>query len=427
MRKLTQLGEILVEMGVCDPQRVKEALDSQVVFGGRLGTNLLELGAVTEEELARALSRRYGVPCLYGELIPDARAIALLKPAEADRLEIVPYELSNRRLKVLCCDPSKLRELDELAFSLERSVVPVVVPEARLWALMRAHYGVGRPMRGVEVDWTRHRAGIALEREPEPAEDLMDEAQFASLYASRVAGPPPRPLATGPAREAPLQWTSPPTPAPAGPERPPGAPGPTPLAGQLVSSEELLAHLQAEATAAREPQEAIALGPAAEAYQPLSFAEAERALAGVTDRGAIARIVLRYARSHFRRVVLLAVHTRGLDGWEGLGEGLSPQAVARVHVPLGQPGILQTVVESRSHVLGPLRRTEANIRLLRGLGGGVPENAFAMPILARGQVVNVLYADDGRGRSVNLEGLGELLILAARISQTYDGLLERER
>jgi hypothetical protein len=123
--------------------------------------------------------------------------------------------------------------------------------------------------------------------------------------------------------------------------------------------------------------------------------------------------------------VLLTVHARGADGWEGMGEGLSPQTVARVHVPLGKPGLVQTVVESRSHVLGPMARTDANIQMLRALGGGAPKTSFAMPILARGRVVNVLYADDGRGRMVDPDGVGELLILAAKISQSYDVLLAR--
>ncbi len=101
--------------------------------------------------------------------------------------------------------------------------------------------------------------------------------------------------------------------------------------------------------------------------------------------------------------------------------------MARIHVPLDAPGVVRTVVDSRSHFLGPLARTEANIRLLRALAGGAPKNAFAMPILARGQVVNVLYADAERGGLVDPDGVGELLILASKIAQSYDALLARAR
>ena len=61
----------------------------------------------------------------------------------------------------------------------------------------------------------------------------------------------------------------------------------------------------------------------------------------------------------------------------------------------------------------------------RLLGGGVPRSALALPLLALGRVVNVLYADNGRGEEVEAGDLGELLILATRISQSYEVLAHR--
>ena len=434
-----RLGQILVEMGACGPDRIRDALEGQVLLGGRLGTNLLEIGAIGEEALARALARQHGRPALHGDIRVDPAVAALLKPEHADRFEVVPYELSGRRLSVLCCDPSDLRKLDEVAFALGKQIAPVIVPEARLWALLRALYGVERPTRGLALDWTRLRRPAAAASASAAAQrpDLMDEAEFQALYATpaaapRRAGSDPITATAAPsilpAALAPAAAKATTPPAPAASARPGGALAEPadPFAGKLVSSEEVLASLQAEAAAAREGRggtAAIPVFPMTPA--PLTFAEAATALSGVADRSAIARVVLRYARSRFRRAVLLAVHARAADGWEGIGDGLTPQRVARVHVPLGQPGVIQTVVESRSHFLGPLARTEANIRLLRALAGGAPKNAFAMPILARGKVVNVLYADAGRGGLVSSEGVGELLILAARISQSYDVLLRR--
>lgn len=417
MAERHRLGELLVSAGACDPSHVRDAVDGQVVYGGRLGTNLLEMGAVTEADLAAALARRFGVKALHGEIAIDRRLLQLIRHDLADRFEVLPYEAAGRRLRILCADPSDLAKLDELAFATGMQIEPIVVPEARLWDLLRLHYGLGRPARGLRVDPARRRAPIALRQEAGP--DLMDEADFAALYlpGARAGAPAVRrgPPAPGDPR------TGVPPPWPAEPA--------DPFAGSLVSSEEVLEGLQAEARAARPmAQEVISLGASATpAPAPLSFGEAAAALTGVADRAAIARVVLRYARSRFRRAVLLTVHARSADGWDGIGEGLTPQAVARVHVPLEGPGVIRTVVESRSHFLGPLVRTEANVRLLRSLGGGAPKGAFAMPILARGKVVNVLYADGGRGGAVNPDAVGELLILASKIGQSYDLLLQRAR
>jgi hypothetical protein len=216
------------------------------------------------------------------------------------------------------------------------------------------------------------------------------------------------------------------TPAPAAAPVPPRGDG---FQGNLVSTEEVLAALQVEAEQTSERAAgAIQLTPAGGAEAPpLAFPDAVRALEGVADRDAIARVVLRCARSRFRRAVLLTVRGSRAYGWEGLGEGLTAQAVARIHVECEQPGVFQTVVQSQAHFLGPLQRTEANIRFLRALGGGAPRNSFAMPVLARGEVVNVLYADNGRGELVDAGAVGELLILATKITRSYDVLLSRTR
>jgi hypothetical protein len=99
--------------------------------------------------------------------------------------------------------------------------------------------------------------------------------------------------------------------------------------------------------------------------------------------------------------------------------------VHRLKLPLSAEGVVALVVATGSHYLGGLTRTEANKRLLKALGGGVPRSAFVIPIVALGRVVNVLYVDNGRGQLVDPADLGELLILAARITRGYDTLASR--
>lgn len=397
---LLRLGEILVARGACSEAQVGEALEAQVIYGGRLGTNLVELGALDEETLAQALGAQHGCPALWGDIGIDRAALPLVKPELADRLSVVPLRLEGRRLSVLTADPGDLARLDELSFALGKDVRAVVVAESRLAQLLQRHYGARRPERGVQV--ARSRVVPTRLKETPPtlaAPDLMGEADFAALYDHGGTG----------------------TPAPGGPD--------DAFRGALVSTDEVLAALQqdAEQGADRAAGIALRLTPAASEIPPLSFEEAAQALAGVTDRDAIARIVLRCARSRCRRAVLLTVRGNRADGWEALGEGLSAQTAALVRVSLEHAGVFQTVVQSRSHFLGPLQKTEANVRFLRALGGGAPKNSFAMPILARGKVVNVLYADDGRGRVLDASGVGELLILATRMTQSYDVLLSRAR
>ncbi len=57
-----KLGALLVSKGLINETQLGEALKNQVIFGGRLGTNLVELGYLDEEALAYFLSENLGVP-----------------------------------------------------------------------------------------------------------------------------------------------------------------------------------------------------------------------------------------------------------------------------------------------------------------------------------------------------------------------------
>ena len=189
-----RLGEILLRDRACTPEAVVEALQNQVIFGGRLGTNLLELGAVQEDALARALGIQHGVPSLFGDLQVDPRAVVLVRAEVADRYDVVPYLLAGRKLAVLAVDPSNLQMLDEVAFVTGRRIHPIVAPEARIWALLRKVYGIERQLRGIEVDFARLRQGDPTASLPArgvgAAPDLMEEGAFQSLYGAVGASEP---------------------------------------------------------------------------------------------------------------------------------------------------------------------------------------------------------------------------------------------
>lgn len=410
-----RIGELLVQAGAAEAAAVRAALQNQVIFGGRLGTNLLEIGAVEEDALAAALGRKHRLPALSGELELDPRVLSLLRRDVADRHDVVPYHLAGRRLAILAADPGDLAMLDEVAFATGKQVHPIVVPEARIWAFLERAYGLERQLRGVDVDFARLQRRVSApvgEVAPVAAvsQDLIDEGEFQAIYG--------RPGETGAAARHP----------------PPAAaeddvveltdllePEPTTVAPEVLAS-------ISQGVGHAPPARFVPPAPAREAEpSPLGFEDAVRFLEGVSERQAIARTVLRYARSRFRRALLLTVNRGVAEGWAGLGERLSRDAVSRIRVALGQPGIVDTVVRTQAHFLGPIPKTEANIRLLKGLGGGVPANAFLVPILALGNVVNVFYADNGKGGMVDPSGIGELLILATRIANSYAALVARVR
>src|SRR5437773_89989 len=84
---------IWLAVGQVTEEAIADAIEHQAVLGGKLGTNLVERGWLSEEILADFLARQYGVPCAFGEIEVD-RAVADLVPRlVADKFEVVPWKL----------------------------------------------------------------------------------------------------------------------------------------------------------------------------------------------------------------------------------------------------------------------------------------------------------------------------------------------
>src|ERR1700677_2560983 len=73
------LGELLVGAQLISHAQLAEALLQQSATGKRIGTLLVEEGAVDERDLARALSDQLGIPFVdLSKQVPSTEAIALL-------------------------------------------------------------------------------------------------------------------------------------------------------------------------------------------------------------------------------------------------------------------------------------------------------------------------------------------------------------
>ena len=416
---MQSLSELLLADGVCTAQQIEEAVRNQVILGGKLGTNLIEFDVLDEATLARYLARLHGVPALAGDqIVPDPRALAMLRPDLADRLNLIPFRREPKRIQVLCLDPGDLNALDELAFTTSLHPVPIVVPEIRFWQLLKQCYGIERQLRYIALDSHDYLADIFSKGSQAPApqpsvqEDLTSEESFARLYHRRDGFPETRVTQPPPSETMPVL-------ADADLEIVEEVPEPHPPG----SIERRVWQAEGLATGRRQEDEAE---PApAQDIQPLTFQQASTQLAQATDRDAIALLVLRYARSLFKRAMLFTIHRGVALGWDAIGEDIDRSHFPSVMVPLGLPSVFQLVVESRAHSLGRLTKTEINIRFLKVMGKKVPLSSFLLPVLSRGRVVNILYADNGHKSHCSVE-IGELLILAQKIAGCYESLYQQK-
>ena len=142
------LARILRERGLVTERQIQEAIRHQVLYGGRLGTSLFELGFITEERLREALARAHGVATVAvepREIHPEA--VALLPKALVARHKVFPYQVRGKTLFLLMVDPQDHGAVAKVGFSMGYIVKPLVVPEFRMIQLLRDYYGVDERWR----------------------------------------------------------------------------------------------------------------------------------------------------------------------------------------------------------------------------------------------------------------------------------------
>src|SRR5436853_165621 len=147
-----KLGEVLLKENLITPQQLKEALDFQRINGGRLGSTLVKLGILSDEEVTAVLSRQYGVPSVNLDLFEvDSAAVSLVPQETAERYSVLPLSRVGSTLTLAMIDPTNVFAIDDIKFMTGLSVEPVVVSEPALALAISKYYGTSREIELARV------------------------------------------------------------------------------------------------------------------------------------------------------------------------------------------------------------------------------------------------------------------------------------
>jgi hypothetical protein len=142
-----------------------------VLYGGRLGTSLYELGFITEERLSEALSRAHGLPVADPRNFePDAAK--LIPKKMVTRFKVIPWRLRGQTLFLGMVNPSDHAAVAHIGYSLGYIVRPLVVPEFRMVQMLHDHFGIDERWR-----YTDTRSPEAV---PMPAPQVKDPEEAAA-------------------------------------------------------------------------------------------------------------------------------------------------------------------------------------------------------------------------------------------------------
>lgn len=139
-----KLGELLVKHQMITEAQLAKALRTQHIFGGRLGTNLVELGYLTEPLLVRFLGAQLNIPAVKGAELDEIKeeVVRLLPKAVAERFKVIPIGQDGRKLRLAMADPTHLKAIDEVSFATGCTIEPLVAPELLITYALEKYYGV---------------------------------------------------------------------------------------------------------------------------------------------------------------------------------------------------------------------------------------------------------------------------------------------
>ena len=137
-----KLGELLVRTGRINQAQLNEALALQKEQGGRVGTNLVKLGYMTEKQLVESLAQHFKVPSVELTGVEIDEAVLKIIPADlARKYTILPVTKTGATITVAMIDPTNVFAMDDVKFMTGYRVEPVVASETGIRAAIDRYYG----------------------------------------------------------------------------------------------------------------------------------------------------------------------------------------------------------------------------------------------------------------------------------------------
>lgn len=391
-----KLGTLLLRNDVISLSQLESALRTQVLYGGRLGTNLVELGFMDLGTLAEYLAESLGVPLAKPEMFESVSedvasdfGAALAKRYEAFPLGFLPEKPDS--LAVALVNPRDEEVIAKLSEDTGSPIWPHVAPELRIYYYLEKHYGITRKARYVRVGSSVPTpAKLAERRRTQPAGGIVIPSKM------RVE---PRAKAAKSAEPA-----------------EPAEPAKTLQADSPMSLAEV-------AQAAASP------GSADTSPSMLSYREACAAIDKIEDREAIGDALIEYARGRFAVAVVFLLRDGNALGWRmyNANPDGTDYPIEELSLPLGGTSALQAAHDSKQAYRGrsPSPGKPVERKLWKELGvRAEPEEMLVVPVLVKQRVVNLVYVHAPGGGPIDDTALKKLNELAKRAGRAYMRLIQ---
>lgn len=180
IKRTILLGENLIQKGLISRRELDIGLKEHKKTGQFLGTSLVKLGFIKEEELYPVLAEQLKLSYFkLKEITIDPKIIQKLPAKYAFHYKLIPVKFENDKLTVAVSDPLDLRTIDDLRLLLSFDVVSVLATESDIYEAIRKYYGIGGETIEKIMDTTELTKELTLSTSK--TEDVADLAEDASI------------------------------------------------------------------------------------------------------------------------------------------------------------------------------------------------------------------------------------------------------
>lgn len=374
------LTSIIAELGFLKEPELGEVQAREVIYGGDQELNLLELGAVTEEQLLATLEIFTGFPRAAAQFLSidlglSERALGATAAMGAGLSVVVGIGEEQKPL-IYTSEPLDDETQAGLLETIGRAGVFRAAPRLRI-AEAKSTLGLGK--------LTVREASLLERLGPRPVE--------AQLHTTSSALEP-----------APVRSSSLDTRAPLAVETAPPPEG----------YEELTASSHQKDTETKTGRP----GPRLK----YSTSEAIADLSGARSRDRVIDVFVHYAAQFFEYAAVFAVLSKVAKGLSARGNGTGTDHIKKLKIPLDLPSAFRKAQTSTAPQITRLRASGLEGGIARDLDRPTGREILLLPIGVRGRTVLILWGDRGR-EGVDYQSLAELLSFAPSVSLALERVL----
>ncbi|MFP5212293.1 MAG: PilT/PilU family type 4a pilus ATPase [Acidobacteriota bacterium] len=127
------LGEALLKEGLITNEELQEALRTQAQRGGKIGSILVEMGAISDDDLLRFLGRQHGLQSTSLLNIEISESLMSLLPSRVIlKHRVLPLKVEGRTLSLAMVTPNDFAAVHEVEFITGKRVTPVIIPSYQM-------------------------------------------------------------------------------------------------------------------------------------------------------------------------------------------------------------------------------------------------------------------------------------------------------